>query len=72
MSQEISKININGTAYNVKDATARADIDSLELEVDKKVTDEADGTVMNVLNFVQGLNVNGAVITCEGDTVTFS
>jgi hypothetical protein len=72
MSQEISKININGTAYNVKDATARADIDSLELEVDKKVTDEADGTVMNVLNFVQGLSVNGAVITCEGDTVTFS
>lgn len=72
MSQEISKININGTAYNVKDVTARADIDSLELEVDKKVTDEADGTVMNVLNFVQGLSVNGAVITCEGDTVTFS
>lgn len=71
MSKEISKLNINGNNYDIKDATARAEVESLELEVNKKVADEANGTVENTLNFTSGLKINGATVTSDGDTVTF-
>lgn len=71
MGKEISKLNINGNNYDIKDVTARAEVESLELELNKKVADEANGTVENTLNFTSGLKINGATVTSDGDTVTF-
>lgn len=71
MSQEISKININNNTYSLKDATARAEVEALETKVDTKITDEMNGQVSNALDFVQGLKINGATVTCENDLVTF-
>lgn len=64
MSQEISKININNSVYNIKDAEARTAMES-------KVTDVENGVVKNALNFEQGLKLNGATIVATGNTVTF-
>ena len=41
---DVSKINLNGTAYDVKDSTARASVAALEGKI-VKVTYEADETL---------------------------
>ena len=72
MSKEISRINVSGNIYTIKDAEARNKINTLESKVSNSIIDEADSVIKNALNFEEGIKISDAVITCEGDTVTFS
>ena len=72
MSQEISRINVSGNIYTIKDAEARNKINTLESKVSNSIIDEADSVIKNTLNFEEGIKISDAAITCEGDTVTFS
>ena len=70
MANEISKINMNSEIYNIKDAEARQDTADLKNIVATKVTDVENGTVNNVLNFTNGIKVNGAFIKYDPNSNT--
>ena len=74
MSSEISKLNINGTTYDIKDVTARkaaADAVASHEALLNKTTEDKQ-TVNGEVQFKKGVLLsNGASITDNGQTVTF-
>ena len=71
---EISKININGTAYDIKDVTARkAAADALAQH--DNLLNKTDTTQQNIdgqVKFNQGILLEmGASVSDNGQTVTF-
>ena len=71
---EISKININGTIYDIKDVTARADAQKAKEDHAKLVSQErTDNQYINSkIQFNQGILLDmGASVSDDGETVTF-
>ena len=73
----ISSINIDETIYQIKDKEAREQYTELQKAVDSKVDLEENSNVNAVLNFVNGVQINGAEIKSTkdasgNDIITFS
>jgi hypothetical protein len=71
---EISKLNINGTVYNVKDTDARAAAQEALAEHNKLLNKETEQpqTINGQVEFKQAFVLaNGATIIDEGTKVTF-
>ena len=72
---EISKININGTAYDIKDVQARADAAEARKDHENMVNmeTEKDQHVNSKFKFNKGILLEmGASVSDDGQTVTFS
>ena len=63
----ISSINIDETIYQIKDKEAREQYTELQKVVDSKVDLEENSNVNAVLNFVNGVQINGAEIKSTKD-----
>lgn len=74
---EISKLNVNGTTYDIKDTTARANAAAALAEQDKLLnkTETNKQTVNGQVQFQSGLGIgtdaNGVTITIADDVITF-
>ena len=74
---DISKLNINGAIYDIKDTTARAKAAEALAEHDKLLnkTETGKQTVNGQVQFQSGLGIgtdaNGATITIADDVITF-
>ena len=71
---DISKLNINGTTYDIKDTVARADAASAKAEHEQmlhKTTNEPQ-SINSTVTFNNTIFLaNGASIQDNGETVTF-
>lgn len=73
----ISSISIDEIIYQIKDKEAREQYTELQRIVDNKIDLEEDSNVNAVLNFVNGVQINGAEIKSTkdasgNDIITFS
>ena len=71
---EISKLNINGVAYDIKDAQARIDAAEARKDHEKMVNMETETaqSVNSTFKFNKGILLeNGASVSDDGTTVTF-
>jgi len=70
----IEKIEIKNVMYEIADAQARTDIDTLQTDVDDKISLTVNSSPTAVVDFVNGLKINGALISYNEstNTITFS
>ena len=73
----ISSISIDEIIYQIKDKEAREQYTNLQKIVDNKIDLEENSNVNAVLNFVNGVQINGAEIKSTkdasgNDIITFS